>query len=125
MNRRSFLSLGLKTVFLATALYTGLSKTRILPNEPISFGEKLTIIIHDNAVHIPVIPFHINGQWPFVRQGVPVQVDRAHVELLLRTKETRYYSDGSFETCLCFPFTILHDPHPDGMHWFKSAALSS
>ena len=96
-------------------------------------NEALTVLVHedpsDNAVENPCPS--VNGiNQPFIR-GKEQKVKRKYVEALARGRVTKYeqrVTDASRpenvqmaeKTALVYPFSVLHDPNPNGRAWLKS-----
>lgn len=95
--------------------------------------EELTIIVQDtedkNAT--PLVETWCNGRSQFFIRGQAQTVKRRYVEVLARSKGTRYrqehYKDANGNdairnipvTSLRYPFTVIHDPNPNGPEWLK------
>lgn len=96
-------------------------------------NDVLTVLVHqdpsDNAVENPCPS--VNGiNQPFIR-GVEQKVKRKYVEALARGRVTKYeqrVTDASRpenvqmieRTALVYPFSVLHDPSPNGKAWLKA-----
>lgn len=96
-------------------------------------NEKLTIIVHetDSPGALEVICPQVNGvNQPIVR-GDKAIVKRKYVEVLARSMITTQHQrvrdlndPSSIETrgksVRSYPFTVLHDPNPNGEPWLMS-----
>lgn len=96
-------------------------------------NERMTIIINDthdpNAKMIPEV--YVNGVVQRFKRNEEITVKRMFVEALVRAKQTAYQTreitrgDGvrdirmSSNTGLRYPFSVMHDPNPNGPAWLR------
>lgn len=95
--------------------------------------DKLKIMVLDTTDEneLPGAPIVVNEKAYNIPRGVECTVPRCVVEVLARSKATRYKQprlnplnpDQSNQlipkTANCYPFSVIHDPHPHGREWLK------
>lgn len=93
----------------------------------------LTIIVHESVEDgsLEIITPSVNGVNQPIIRGIESNVKRKYVETLARSRMTKYVQktpDPSRpdniqmveRTSLTYPFSVLHDPHPNGRAWLKA-----
>jgi len=95
-------------------------------------NQMLTIVIatSNDKEDLTIVTPSVNGvNQPIVR-GVESQIKRKYVEALARCTYTRYEQKTPDPSkpdkiqmieriSLVYPFSVLHDPHPNGREWLK------
>lgn len=95
-------------------------------------NEVVTVIVHDstdpNARDVEMVA--VNGVTQYFRRGHEQKVKRKYVERLARMKETAYMQNLDLpgeavnfmrqRHNLKFPFSVTHDPNPNGPAWLKA-----
>lgn len=95
-------------------------------------NEIVTVIVAEDTDEeaLLVVTVNVNGMNQPIVRGVPTPIKRKYVEALARAKETKYkqtLSDPSDpgsvtmipRTALAFPFSVEHDPNPQGRAWLR------
>jgi hypothetical protein len=96
-------------------------------------NEILTIVVHPDISDgaLPVICPNVNGiNQPIIR-GKQVNVKRKYVEVLARTRTTRYEQatpdarkpeniQMTENAAISYPFAVVHDPNPRGRDWLEA-----
>lgn len=97
------------------------------------FEEPLEIRIEPGRERNPqkIVPLGVNGETKWVPIGIPVRLRRKFVEVLARSQPYTVRTDvGSAmeqnphnrlerETYRAHPFSVLHDPNPNGAAWLS------
>jgi hypothetical protein len=95
-------------------------------------NDVLTILVHEGTEESDneVIIVNCNGTNQPIVRGQRIPVKRKYVEILARSRKTTYRQqvhDPSQphniqmipKSVLFYPFTVYHDPHPDGREWLQ------
>jgi hypothetical protein len=96
--------------------------------------EKMVIEVSPspNEEDHPCVILNVNGTAHPIWRGYPVETKRKYVEVLARSKETKYKQPprdmGDPEkgnalvgrTALCYPFQVLEDKNPKGRAWLAA-----
>jgi len=94
-------------------------------------NERVTIVVNppSNADEPMLVQVGVNGVNQFIPRGEPIAVKRKYVEVLARAKRTDFaqtlderLGETEFNNLrtmhsLRFPFSVLHDPNPNGHAW--------
>jgi hypothetical protein len=102
--------------------------------ENLKFAEDvLTVMVHEttNPEDHPSPEVWNDGRMVIFPRGVEIQVKRKFVEVLARSKKRTFSQQKIVDvngiesyrniphTALTYPFTIVHDPSPNGRAWLK------
>ena len=79
----------------------------------------------------PVVVPNVNGTNQPIIRGLRQKIKRKYVEILARSRITNYEQETPDPskpenitmkdiTALTYPFSVEHDPHPDGRVWLQS-----
>lgn len=94
-------------------------------------NQELLILVHESQEEDPLLTAtpSVNGVNMPIVMGVETKVRRKYVEALARGRTTAYKQaidpldqsryDMVPKTVMSFPFTVIHDPHPNGREWLK------
>jgi hypothetical protein len=94
-------------------------------------NEPVTIVVNppNDADEPMLVQVAVNGMNQFIPRGERIAVKRKYVEVLARAKRTDFaqtlderMGEQEFNKVrtmhsLRFPFSVLHDPHPNGGAW--------
>lgn len=100
----------------------------------LAFNEEiLDVVVHEttdeNADPYPFVA--VNGIRQFFERGTQQRVKRKFVEALVRSKGTKYSQRNAKDsngndvirhdphTALRHPFSVIHDPNPNGLAWLR------
>jgi hypothetical protein len=98
------------------------------------FNEMLDIVVHETTdpTGIPIPQVNVNGRNQFFLRGQKQKVRRVFVARLARMKQRRYTQSIQMDPSsgnviqkmiphvgLRFPFSVIHDPNPNGPAWLQ------
>ena len=95
--------------------------------------EILTIVVFEDNLEgsLPTVEPEVKGQKQVIVRGVNSKVKRKYVEVLARSRTTKYdqvqrdNTDRSSmmmkpKSRISYPFSVIHDPNPRGPAWLKA-----
>ena len=96
-------------------------------------NQVLTVVVAKDGTQgsYDVITPNVNGINQSIIRGIPQKIKRKYVEALAHSRVTNYEQETpdprkpeNFEmrdtTVITYPFSVLHDPHPDGAEWLNN-----
>ena len=95
-------------------------------------NEPVTVMVYEarDETETDLVYTAVNGVAQYIRRGIPQTIKRKYVEVLARAKPTSFtqnLDDRLGEAMnhlrqrhgLKYPFTVQHDPNPNGAPWLR------